>query len=194
MEWSINITEKVNQISELDVGLWTTAFSPGVGTLVWTASVEDLAVLEATTDKLAADEGYISLVEQGAKFASGDAIDDTLVQLVHADIDAANTTPNYALVVASAMAPGKSVRGVELGVDIAQRVKKLTGRPTSFGVVSTGPYGGCEWVSLFDSIEQLQQADATISADPSFAQYVDKEASAVYNASVSVQTIYRRIV
>jgi hypothetical protein len=194
MEWSAKITEKVNQISELEVSLWTTAFSPGVGTLVWTAAVEDLAVLEATTDKLTVDDGYIALVEQGAKFASGDPIDDALVQLVLADEDAANSTPSYASVVASAMAPGKSVRGVELGVDIAQRVKKITGRPTSFGVVSTGAYGGCEWITLFDSIDELQKADAALAADPSFAQYIDKEAGAVYNASVSLQTIYRRII
>ncbi|MEY2590251.1 MAG: hypothetical protein QOJ67_2235, partial [Acidimicrobiaceae bacterium] len=28
MEWSVNVTQKVNQISELDVSLWTTVFSP----------------------------------------------------------------------------------------------------------------------------------------------------------------------
>lgn len=194
VEWSLKITEKVNQISELEVSLWTTVFSPGVGTLVWTAATEDLAVLEATTDKLAVDDGYISLVDEGAKFASGDPIDDALVQLVLADVDAANSTPNYASVVRSAMAPGKTVRGIELGVDIAQRAKKITGRPTSFGVVSTGPYGGVEWISLYDSVDELQKADAAIAADASFAQYVDKEASTAYNAGVTTQTIYRRIV
>jgi hypothetical protein len=54
LAWSFNITEKVNQISELDVGLWTTVFSPGLGTLVWTANCDDLAILEAPDDKLMA--------------------------------------------------------------------------------------------------------------------------------------------
>jgi hypothetical protein len=194
MAWSVNITEKVNQISELEVGLWTTVFSPGLGTLVWTAAVEHLSVLEATDAKLAADDAYIALVEEGAKYSSGDAIDDALLQLVHADEDAANSQPLYASVVASALSPGNSTRGIELGVEIAQRVKKITGRPTSFGVASTGAYGAVEWISLYDSADELQKAEADIAADPSFAQFLDKEASTAYNAGVTVQNIYRRIV
>jgi hypothetical protein len=194
MVWALNITEKVNQISELDVSLWTTVFSPKLGTLIWTATVEDLAVLEATDAKLIADSGYLALVEEGAKFQSGDAIDDGLVQLVHADTDAANTQPQYATVVQSALAPGNSIRGIELGVEIAQLVKKVTGRPTSFGVASSGVYGGVEWISLYDSIQQLQQADAAVSADTSLAELVDKEASKAYVTSATTQTIARRLV
>ncbi|MEY2435142.1 MAG: hypothetical protein QOC92_4867 [Acidimicrobiaceae bacterium] len=195
MVWSANITEKVNQISELDVSLWTTVFSPGLGTLVWTAAVEHLSVLEATDAKLAADDVYISLVEEGAKYLSADPIDDVLLQLVFADEDAANSQPQYASVVASALAPGNSTRGIELGVEIAQRAKRITGRPTSFGVASTGPYGGVEWISLYDSVDQLQKAEADIAADAGFTQFVDKEASTAYNAALpTIQTIYRRIV
>ena len=50
--------------------LVSTIFSPGVGTLAWTSTVEDLAVLEASDAKLMVDAGYLSLAEEGAKFAS----------------------------------------------------------------------------------------------------------------------------
>jgi hypothetical protein len=45
MAWALSVTEKVNQISEVQVHLWTTVNSPGVGTLSWAATVEDLEVL-----------------------------------------------------------------------------------------------------------------------------------------------------
>src|SRR5436190_19102365 len=61
MAWATAITEKVNQISGLPVSLFTQVFSPGVGTLVWSTFVPDLATLEAATDKLNTDDGYISM-------------------------------------------------------------------------------------------------------------------------------------
>jgi hypothetical protein len=192
--WAIGITEKVNQISELDVSLWSRVFSPGLGTLVWTAIVEELATLEATDAKLLADSGYLSLVEQGAKYSSGEAIDDGLLQLVHADEDAANTQPQYASVVQGVIAPGNTVQAIAFGVEIAQAAKKVTGRPTSFGVASTGPYGGVEWISLYDSIEQLQKADADVAADASFAELVDKQAAKLYLPGVTTQTVFRKII
>ena len=194
MAWSVDMTEKVNQVSELDVSLWSTAFSPGLGTLVWTARVDDLAVLEATDAKLIADDGYHSLVEKGVKFASGDAIDDALIQLVHADPDAATSAPQYASVVRSVLTPGSSTRGIEFGIEIAQRAKKITGRPISFGVAATGPYGGVDWISLYDSVEQLQKAQEATTADADFTKFVDSEAGKLYLSGVTVQTVYRKIV
>src|ERR1700704_1866895 len=80
MAWAVKVTEKVNQIGELDVSLWTRVFSPGLGTLVWTTTADDLSALEATDDKLMADSGFQMLLDEGAKFSSGDAIDDSLIQ------------------------------------------------------------------------------------------------------------------
>jgi len=193
MAWSLQITEKVNQVTELDVSLWTTVFSPKLGTLVWTAAVEDLSVLEASDAKLFADSGYLALVDDGAKFSSGEPIDDALLNVVAPDPDAANIQLQYASVVTSAIAPGKNVRGIELGVEIAQRVKKITGNPTSFAVATTGQYGGVEWISVFESIEQLQAADAALAVDEEFAKYIDKEASEAYVSTVTTQNLYRRI-
>jgi hypothetical protein len=194
MAWSQSMTEKVNQISELEFTLWTTVFSPAVGTLVWTTRVEDLASLEATQDKLMVDDGYHALVEAGSKFSSGEALNDELLQLVHADPDAANAARQYVSVVRAVLAPGRSARGIELGVEIAQRAKKITGRPTSFGVGATGIYGGVEWISLYESVEQVQKAQEAIAADTSFAQLIDKEASQAYLHGVATQTVYRKII
>jgi hypothetical protein len=193
MTWSASVTEKVNQISELEVSLWTTVFSPGLGTLVWTAAVEELAALEASEAKMMADSGYLSLVEEGAKFNSGQAIDDGLLQLIYADADAANTQAQYATTVAAVLAPGHSAQGIELGVDIAQRAKKITGRPTSFGAAVTGPYGAVEWITLYDSVEQMQKAGEAIAADADFNKVVDKEAGKAYQTGAT-QRAFRRII
>lgn len=194
MAWSLNITEKVNQISELEVGLWATTFSPALGTLVWTAQVEELEELEATDAKLMADSSYLSLVEEGARFSSGEAINDALVQIVYANAELAIARPEYAAVVRSQMVPGALARGMEVAVAIAQKAEAISGTPTAFGVDATGAYGGAMWVSTYESIRALQQAEQAVNGDASFIAFIDSDAAACFNPAVTTQTIFRRIV
>jgi hypothetical protein len=193
--WAVAVTEKVNQITGLNVGLWTTVFSPGLGELVWATFIEDLAALETAEAKLMVDDGYVTLVDKGAVFSDGSGADDTLSQLVHGDVDP-NRQVQYVSVVETTVAAGKSGRGMELGVEIAQRATQITGFPTAFLVDTTGNYGGIRWITGYETIDQLQKAGEAIGADAKFTQFVDKEAASVYLAgpSVTTQRIARRIV
>lgn len=194
LTWSVNITEKVNQISELDFTLWTTVFSPGVGTLVWTAAAEDLATLEATEDKLMVDDGYDILLEHGAKYMSGDAIEDGLMQVLNPQPPAANApAPAYATVVSGILTPGCFVRGVEVGLQIAEHATKSTGVPISFTTALSGAYGAVAWIGNYESIQHLQQSQQALNGDMSFVEFVDKEAHDCYLPGQVTQTVYRRI-
>ena len=193
LAWALKITEKVNQISEVPVSLWTTVFSPSSNRLAWTAIIEDLVTLETAQDKLMADSGYGSLVEEGAAHASGDPIDDGLLQFVFADLRAAEIESQYALAVRATLAPGGMVRGMELGVETAQRAGQITGSPTSFALAMTGGYGVVEWLSVYTSIEELQRGQEAIAEDADFNQKVDKELSKVYLPG-AIQTAFRRLV
>ena len=109
MTWAAKITEKVNAISEIPVTLWTTEFSPQVGTLSWTTVVEDLSQLTNLDAKLMADSGYLSLIEEGARYTSDAGLDDGLVQLIHADPDTG--IGEYASVVQATIAPDNLPEG-----------------------------------------------------------------------------------
>jgi hypothetical protein len=192
MTWALNITEKANQISEVPVTLWSRVFSPGVGTLVWTAILEDLAALEATDTKLMADSGYLQLLDQGAAFASGDPVDDQLVSLVVTD-RAPEGSPTYASVVQTVLTGGAMAKGIELGAEIAQRVKAITGCRCSFAVAATGQFGGVEWITGYGSIEELERAQQAIQADAGFNKLLDEKASQVYLRGTTTQTVYRKL-
>jgi len=192
LAWALKITEKVNQISETLVDLWSSVFSPNAQTLVWTTTVEELLTLETVESKLISDSGYVSLVEEGAAHASGDPVDDGLLQFVFADPATAEVDATYATTVQATLAPGGSARGMELGVETAQRAGKVSGCPTSFCASLTGTYGGVEWVSVYSSIEQLQRGQEAIGADAEFAQMVDKELSKVYLPG-AIQLAWRKI-
>lgn len=192
LDWALRVTEKVNQISETPVTLWMSVFSPRSQTLVWTATVDDLLTLEAIEGKLMGDSGYLGLVEEGAKHASNEPVDDGLLQIVFADPKAADIEPAYATTVQAVLAPGGSARGMELGVETAQRAGTITGCPTSFCVSMTGPYGSVEWVSVYTSIEEVQRGQEALGADADFSKLVDKELSQVYLPG-AVQLAWRKI-
>jgi len=193
LDWALRITEKVNQISEIPVQLWTTVFSPTSGRLVWTATVENLVELETIENKLIADSGYVNLVEEGGAHASGDPIDDGLLQFIHADPRSAEIDAQYATTVQATLAPGGSVKGIELGVETAQKAGEITGCPTSFAMNVTGAYGSVEWITVYASIEDMQRAGEAIAADTSFNEKVDKELSKVYLPGVTTQTAFRKV-
>jgi hypothetical protein len=192
MAWALKMTEKVNAIAETRVSLWSTVMSPELGRLTWTTVVDDLAVLTALDEKLLADPGYNDLAAEGAQFDSGSGIDDGLVRFVHVDREGVENAA-YATLVRAVLAPGSSAMGIELGVEIAQRAKKITGRPTSFTAAQTGVYGGVGWVALYDTIDQVQAASEALAADAAFAKLLDEKASKAYLPGHSTQTVSRKL-
>lgn len=193
MAWAVQITENVNAIAETRFSLWATVMSPELGRLTWTTLVDDLSTLTATDEKLMADGGYHDLAAQGAEFDSGAGIEDGLVRYVHADREGIETA-RYATLVRAVLTPGGSVKGIELGVELALMAKKITGRPTSFGASQTGVYGQVGWIALYDSIDQVQSASEALAADVEFSKVLDEKASKAYLPGHSTQTISRKIV
>jgi hypothetical protein len=193
LTWAATVTEKVNQISGLTVGLYMQTFSPEVGRLAWSTFVPDLASLETAEDKLAADEGYLSLIDSGAKYALGGA-DDLLSQIVHGAPDP-NRPVEYVSTVTTTCANGNVMRGIELGVEIAKRVEKVTGLPGLFGTAATGNYGSVGWISGYADINEMERAQTTLNSNAEFGKFVDKNVPGVYvdDPTASQQLIFRKI-
>lgn len=192
MAWAVGITEKVNQVTSLNIGLWTTAFSPRNGTLVWSTFVEDLTALETANAKLMVEDSFIAEVDRGAQFTSAEGVDDLVAQLVYGEVDPSRN-PKYAAVVQTTMAPGGLVKGIEAGIEIAKRATELAGIPTAFLVASTGMYGGVAWLSAADTLEELEHGEQAVNANPEFIRYIDEVAPGVYVPGMATQAIYSRI-
>ena len=194
MEWAVGITEQVNQITGLGVGLYASVFSPEAGTLSWGSFVPDLAALEAAGDKLQADDAFQDNVAKGQKLGMS-GLDDTLLQVLHGEPDPAATV-QYVSAVQSVCANGNFARGVEVGIEIAKRADAATGTSTLFVLGSTGVYGGVGWLTGYPDIQTLEASQQALNADPKFLEYVDREAGSAYvaDAGATQQRIWRRIV
>lgn len=199
MAWATGITERAHQVTGLRISLFTGVFGPGVGTVAWSALVPDLETLETANDKLNADPGYLEEASRGQQFAPEGA-DDRLRQYVHPQLTMAEMagapTPMYITVVSSVCVAGGFARGMELGVQLAQRAEEITGVPTSFLVDSTGMFGGVSWSSGYPDIRSLQAAEGALATDTEWLAMIDREAKGVYSddPSLTTQLIWRRII
>ena len=193
MTWAAHMTEKVNQVGELQFSLWTTVFSPGLNTLAWVAGAQSLTELESLQDKLMADDGYAALVDEAMAFLSTDPVDDLLMNLIVADPDAAAAQPQYATTVRAVPAMGHVGEGIALGIEAAQLVKQITGAPTSFGAEVAGEFGAVGWVSIFESAEQMERALEALNSNAEYIEMLDKKAGVAYQPGAT-QTAWRRVI
>jgi hypothetical protein len=193
MEWALGQTEKVNQITGLQVGLYMEVYSPQVGAVGWSTFVPDLAALEAAGDKLTADDSFVAATDKGAAMTVGGA-SDTLAQVIYGEPDP-NRQIEYVTVVRAVCATGNVARGMEAGVELAQRAEKIMGTPSLFLANVTGNYGGVGWASAFENVQALEAAQLALAGDESWAKFVDKTTAGVYaeEPSVTTQVIYRRL-
>jgi len=193
MEWALGQTEKVNRITGLQVSLYTQVYSPEVGSIGWSTFVPDLATLEAAGDKLNVDDDFVSGTDKGAALIDGGA-EDTLAQVISGAPDPTRQI-EYVTAVHTVCATGNLARGMELGVEIAQRAEKITGTPTLFLADVTGIYGGVGWVSGHENIQALEAAQQKLASDASWAKYLDKEVKGTYadEPGHTTQLIYRRL-
>jgi hypothetical protein len=193
MEWALAQTESVNKITGLPVSLFMQVYSPEVGAMAWSTFVPDLATLEAAGDKLNADEGFASAVDAGSSMTVGGA-DDLLAQVIYGEPDP-NRQIEYATAVQTVCATGSVGRGMEAGVELAQRAESIMGTPTLFLANVTGNYGTVGWLSGYENVQALEAAQLALASDADWAQFVDQRTSGVYtdDPSSTTQLIYRRL-
>ena len=193
MEWALAQTERVNQITGLQVALYMQMYSPEVGAIGWSTFVPDLPTLEAAGDKLNADESFVAAVDKGASMTV-DGATDGLAQVIYGEPDP-NRQIEYVTIVSTVCATGSVAKGMEAGVALAQRAEKIMDTPTLFLAGVTGNYGGVSWASGYENVQALEAAQQALVGDADWAKFVDKETKGVYTdePSLTTQTIYRRL-
>jgi hypothetical protein len=193
MEWAVDLTGRVNTIADLRLQLWSSMLSPGLGTIAWSTFVTDLVALDTANAKLATDPGFLSATADSGDLIVDGTFDDTVLRLVHTAGEPPSEV-HFAGIVTSAMAAGSLARGVEVGVEIARRGHELSGVATSFLVASTGPYGGCAWISATSTFDELEKGEQAVNTNADFLAFLDSDAAGLYRPEVSQQTMWRRIV
>jgi hypothetical protein len=174
MTWATEVREQVNQITGLGVRLFTQVWSPELGRVAWACFVPDLPALD-----------------QGARFLSGGP-DDTLAQILHGTPDPSRTV-EYATAVRAVCTPGNIQRGIEVGMEIAQKAESITGLPTLFTSGATGVYGQVGWATGHENVQSIDAAQAALMGDPSWMELIDNNGEVYAQTPSPMQIVLRRV-
>lgn len=171
MAFAVDITERVNSITGLDVHAWTGVYGVPLGFVSWTATVSSRAAIGAAGEKLMADASYLEALE-GAAGLFADSPQDSLADVVAAVGDKGHGG-DYAEVVTAEVAPGRLVDAMTWSVEILNYAHGVTGLDGAFARGLYGPFGGVGWISLAASLDEIDAATSATAADEGYLSRID---------------------
>jgi hypothetical protein len=189
MASAVEAGARVAQLIGLPVYTWTPMFSPGVGTVLWSARVSSLSELEATADKYAADEATMEWTEQQNHLYEGPT-NDTLTEVLHGT--PAGEPGPWVSIVQAQWAPGKAAEAMTVGVEIVDTVARLTGWSPLFGRSLTGAFAGVGWITSFPDMGAYEASNRTMAGDSGWQDLMNK-ASTCYLPGAATM-LMRRLV
>ena len=190
MESVVELTEHARKITGRQIDAWTAVMSPEVGTIVWSLWAEKIGDIEQGGDALAADSGFMKLVEKYDDLYEGPYVDG-IATVVHGDVDPSDTSYEYVGVAVATLANGRLQEGIAAGIEIAEAVTKATGDNTLFTVNNTGIFGGVAWITPMANVAAVDAGEAALTASAEWLPLLDRVGSA-FNPGAS-QGFYRRI-
>ena len=191
--WALEITEAVNKRTHLNASLWQGLFGGPVGTLAWSTLVDNLTVLEAANDSLAADAGYLSLVAKARAWTSTPP-EDFLLRMVHTS-GGDYVRPGvgaYAEGTVAVPAAGKLAKAGAFGAEIADLHAKLTHSSVLFCTSEYGAFGEMRWLALYDSAAAVDSAAEAIAKDADYTAKLEA-AGDLFVEGLARRTLARRI-
>ncbi|MCA9298696.1 MAG: hypothetical protein KDA28_06495, partial [Phycisphaerales bacterium] len=106
LEWSVEATGQVRDITGRGIDAWVVTMSPDAATVVWTMWAESLAELEGAGDALAADTAFVRSQEKADDLFVG-PMEDRVASLIHGTLDPEAPPPGYVSVVEATAANGR---------------------------------------------------------------------------------------
>lgn len=191
--WAMEVTEVVNKTTHLNTSLWQGLFGGPVGTLAWSALVDNLTALEVATDVLATDPAYLSLIARARDWMTTPP-EDSLLRMIHT-AGGEYVRPGvgaYSEVTMAIPSEGKLAKAGAFGVEIADMHSRLTHSSVLFCSSAYGAFGEMRWLALYDSAMAVDAAAELVAKDEDYGSKLD-DAGKLFVEGMARRTLARRI-
>lgn len=149
---AVEVAGKVSEITGMAVSVFATRYGQPLNTIGWSVRLESQAELQAATDKLMADQGYVQWISSHTDLFE-DAATDQLSTVVSSTL--AGAPKRFYTVLTAAAANGRLADAVAFGVRAQQFVAEATGLATAFLTGVYGTFGTVAWLTGADSMSDL---------------------------------------
>jgi hypothetical protein len=181
----------VNEHTSLDFAVRTVLFGAPLGTMAFTTRVESHAELFEATAGLNTDNAFQDLVERVSPFLAGPP-QDQLREVIHG-APAQSSVGQVSQVVTATVAAGKIAAAMAYGVGITDHVTSTTKASIAFCRNLYGPFGGVSWISAVADMAAADAAAASLAADASYVEALDKAGDLFEPGSATVALSQRII-
>jgi hypothetical protein len=165
---AVEMAQFVSKKTGLDVVPWATVYGAPLGTVSWSGVVESQAAMGAAQEKLLSDATFGKKVAAASDFFVATP-EDAIGEIVTAS-NPGGGAHSYASITIAECAGGKIAPAMAWGVEMTQFVAKTTGLDATFVRGIYGPFSTVVWITLADTLEQVDAADAALGSDPSYLE------------------------
>ena len=190
LAFATEIGAKVTSITGIEVRTWSAVYGAPINTISWTTRVDSQAAMGEAGEKLLADPGYLDSVAQASELFDG-APEDMLADIV-AMAGNGGHSGEIASIVSAQVAGGKIAESMAWGVDMLNHVAGITGRDGLFTRSMYGPWASVGWISLANTMDEVDAATAAMASDPEYLTKVDS-GSDLFLPGSGHQVLSRRI-
>jgi hypothetical protein len=178
---AVGVAEQAAATTGLEVVPWATVYGSPLGTVLYTARVESQAAMAAALTTLAGS---------GRTLDDGPG-EDAIGELV-STAGTGRTTARFASTVRSRCAPGRIAEAMAWGVDILSHASKATGLDGLLLRNLYGRWASLVWISLAESMEEIDDSAAALAADPTYVERID-DAGPLFLPGSASQHLLRRL-
>lgn len=192
MEWVAAITERARAVTDRSIDVWTSMWSPAVGLISWTVTVDSLDSLRDFGERLDADDSFRELADKGAETMPG-GVDDSLIEFLSGTPDPSKPVTVASVAVAVA-AGGHAEAAIKAGIDIAETATAITEQAVLFGRMVTGPFGQVTWMVGYPDVAALEASQHALASDPAWLKTIDStEGVFVEQPAFTHQSLARKV-
>ncbi len=168
---SVEVAALVTKITGREVNTFTGIYGVPQGSVMWSARAESHADLQAVTEKLMVDQGYLDMLQsmQGLFMTPAE---DQFSRVITDPIAAA--TSRFYGITRAVMASGKYGPAMEFGVEVSNYMGKALNTQSSFVKSGYGAFAGVAWILGFDSAEDIDRFDDFQMSDAGYLKLVEK--------------------
>lgn len=168
---AVEVAALVTKITGREVNTFTGIYGVPQGSIMWSARAESHADLQAVTEKLMVDQGYLDMLQsmQGMFMTPAE---DQFSRVITDPIAAA--TSRFYGITRAVMASGKYGPAMEFGVEISNYMGKALNTQSSFVKSGYGAFAGVAWILGFGSVEDIDRFDDFQMSDAGYLKLVEK--------------------
>ena len=172
--WAMEITSRVQEVSEMPVSLWMGQAGFPNGSLGWSMPTEGMAQITEMDDKLQADDALRKLIIDHGREYVVEVMADRLSMVIHGEITDAAPVGSFIGVVTANAAPGKWGEVGAWAPSIADMYSGITGKPAVVAATTAGLMGEYCWYVRHDDGASIDAATAAAMSSEEYGAELDR--------------------